>query len=315
VKYLYFSLFVAACAQPSQGRNSTGATTAGTNGATTAGTTGSTTGGGTTAGTTGGATTGSTTGGGTTAGTTGGGTTGGNQDMGPTGNNDLAGSACDVIAQSGCGPNEKCIPNPPGDFCGSLGSSPVPTAGLCGDSLAPPATADTCAAGDGCVQYTNFDSSKHVSYCLDFCHGDGDCTQATVTGGLPAKCVGTLSNNPRYQVCSISCNPIGAADGNNGCPMGTACFYVVAGTMAAPVETTDCGFYGTVNTATACNAMHGDEDCKPGNICATVDTGGGNMTLCRKVCRIGMAGTDCAGGQSCNAFTGLNSPKFGICLP
>jgi hypothetical protein len=61
--------------------------------------------------------------------------------------------------------------------------------------------------------------------------------------------------------------------------------------------------------------MHGNEDCKPGNYCAQVNDGTMTTTKCRKVCRIGMAGTDCAGGQTCNSFPGLNSPKFGICLP
>jgi hypothetical protein len=187
---------------------------------------------------------------------------------------------------------------------------------LCGDSATPPDTSDSCAAGDGCTTLGDYNGMRVADLCTQFCYTDTDCKQATYSGGLPPKCDIPLMGTTKYKACTISCNPVGAALGTNGCPAGLGCDYGNDGMTGSVFELTDCAPFGMVDTANPCNQMHGDEDCKPGNICATVNSG---SAKCYKVCRIGQAGTDCPnGGQTCQAFGGYPNgynPKFGICVP
>jgi hypothetical protein len=292
VKYLCFSLFVFGCAQAHSSHSTS--------------TTGSTTGG-------------------TTAGTTGGmvdmamephdlaGADFAGADFAMSSSmNDLAGT-CDLITQAGCNANEKCVPGAMGNLCASKGATSVPTAGLCLMSMTPPSANDECAGGDGCITWTNFDMSKTVSICQEWCTKDADCSQPTFAGGDPPRCVGELQNTTAYKVCSISCMPFGAADGNNGCPAGLACSAAVGGTMPNEFEFTDCAIYGGGNAGDDCTA-HGNQDCKPGLVCVNVSGGPTPGTKCRPLCRAGMNGDCPTSGQTCNLPQGVTSPKFGICI-
>jgi hypothetical protein len=218
---------------------------------------------------------------------------------------------CDVISQAGCGANEKCVPTQTGNFCASKGTTSVPTAGLCLMSMSPPSANDECVAGDGCVTVSNYNMTKQVSLCHQFCLKDSDCTQANAAGVGP-KCNGGLQMSS-YKACSISCNPYNAADGTNGCPTGLACTYGVDGTAPNEFEFSDCAPYGAGDATTDCTA-HGNEDCKPGFICVTISGGPSPGTKCHQICRATMNG-DCTGsGMTCQALSGPPMPKFGFCL-
>lgn len=230
-------------------------------------------------------------------------------------NSDMAGS-CDVVAQTGCGASDKCVPADPVNVCVNAGGTSVATGGLCGSSMTPPATADECVKSDGCIGSSDVNNANTVFLCLQFCHGDSDCKQPTVTGSVAPRCDTPLMDTTAYEVCSVSCNPYGAADGTNGCPAGLACRYFVDDQRDKPkvFEVTDCLHYGTADKDGDCTA-HGNDDCKPGFICVTLMNGSTTTNTCKTVCRTSKGNADCGGGQACQAFSGVTGAVFGACIP
>jgi hypothetical protein len=165
----------------------------------------------------------------------------------------------------------------------------VGSGGLCGP-------ADDCGAGNTCTAIP-----MGISYCTQDCNRDADCTQPTVAGGIAPVCLQPGAGLKNF--CTPSCNPVGAADGTQGCPARTACLYDL--NLVGPgvdEEVSVCVAPGTIGEAGDCSST----SCAPGLFC--IDS------VCRRVCRLGSS--TCPAGQTCQApipASVLPSPRFGVC--
>jgi hypothetical protein len=215
----------------------------------------------------------------------------------PPPGSDLSVTMCDPVAQTGCGPGEKCSLDSTGNVCLSDGTKPNGAA--CG-----PAT-DDCIHGTLCVGPVAMTLN-----CRQFCQSDNNCTQspppsgATPEANNKAHCVLSLTGSTD-KVCSFACNPVAAA-GASGCATGFAC--QTFGSMTIP-EFTDCGIPGLGTDGASC-LTNGNGDCAAGFVCVSV----GATAHCRKACRANTAG-DCTGlgGYACLLATGAT--MFGFCCP
>jgi len=172
------------------------------------------------------------------------------------------------------------------------------TAQLCGASSTPASATDNCAAGDGCIILLRDDGTALASQCLQYCSSDSDCRQPVAPGGIAGRCDIDLGS---YSVCTDSCNPVGAADGTNGCPHGLSCQYIIE-TMRdlLPFEVTNCQQYGAQREGQSCTG----HDCAPGLTCFA--------SVCRKVCT---DPSQCAAGVPCNSTGEVLFDHFGLCTP
>jgi hypothetical protein len=214
---------------------------------------------------------------------------------------------CDLVQQTGCGPNEKCVWDGTGNSCASKGAgSPLGTGTVCMQS------ADACVAGDECLSAP----MSSVSLCVQYCNSDGDCKQPPVAGIAP-QCTGFIDSMMSIHLCSIACNPYNAADGM-GCPPGLACTYQVGpppnapGPSPAPVEGTDCLTHGTGGDGADCSTN--DLACAPGFYCVHLTGSMGTTVTCRQVCQAGQNGQCACANCHCNTFPGVANPKFGVCF-
>ncbi len=213
--------------------------------------------------------------------------------MGQVSANDLRSGSCDPVAQTGCGTNEKCVPDHDLDLCLPL-SSP---AGAIGTECVV-AAGDTCAAGEVCIETT--DSRAFV--CHQICRVDADCTGPTLSGAPAPACDLSLTDST-VATCTPSCNPVGAVTGGAGCGAGLTCalqaVLLVPQTAALIV---DCASPGSAGLGASCVDT---DDCVPGAVCSGA--------TCQQVCHIGGHG-ECPSTQSCVGFAGLSEPSpFGTC--
>jgi len=204
---------------------------------------------------------------------------------------------CSLVAQSGCGAGEKCTLESSGSTCitdGTKGNGQ-----LCGPA------SDDCAKGNLCTV-----ESASLLQCRQFCAADSDCKQGAAPGGAQntPHCLLTFTGTTA-KVCTVACNPVLAA-GASGCATGLGCQVFATATIP---EATDCALAGAGGDGADCTT-NGTSDCQGGFTCVQVTgTGGTVVNHCRKVCRQGMAGTDCAGqaGYACRVATGTT--MFGFC--
>jgi len=205
---------------------------------------------------------------------------------------------CNLVSQTGCGAGEKCTLETSVPACitdGNKGNGQ-----LCGPA------ADDCVKGTLCTQ-----ESASLLQCRQFCNVDSDCKQVAAPGGaqnLP-HCLLTFTG-VTAKVCTVACNPVLAA-GASGCAAGLGCQVFATATIP---EATDCSLPGAGGDGADCTAK-GTADCQAGFTCVQVTnpTTGAIANHCRRVCRQGMAGTDCAGqaGYACRVATGTT--MFGFC--
>ncbi len=207
---------------------------------------------------------------------------------------------CDVVAQSGCGANEKC----------TLGAMDVNTCSSDGDkapgAICGAASSDDCLKGSLCTQ-----EATGLDQCRPFCNADTDCKQAA-QGGVATNvghCLVTLSMSTA-KVCTIACQPVTKA-GASGCATGLGC--EVFGDTAT-TQATDCAKLGAGGDGADCTTNK-TADCAPGSVCVGVTSGATTLYHCRLVCRSNTA-SDCpAGGYQCLAPTGVTTPAWGFCCP
>jgi hypothetical protein len=212
---------------------------------------------------------------------------GANAITGPTAERDLAGPAAPVDL----GGTTTTMPRDLGNPGGAL-----PIGARCLGSANPPTAVDECAPGSAC---TVAHGARDVQLCHQTCLLDGDCQQATFPGGAAPLCEGATSTT--HGTCSISCNPVGAAAGTNGCGTGLACYLLSDHTRS--VEYTDCIAPGGGSEVADCSA-NGDADCAPGLLCINV-----LLSICKFTC---VDDRDCTGGESCMAFFNVSS-VYGYC--
>jgi hypothetical protein len=200
---------------------------------------------------------------------------------------------CDPVAQTGCGPNEKCSLGQMGTICLSDGDKLVGQ--LC----------DT-AGSDDCIHGLLCSNEAAANQCRQFCKVDSDCTQpASGSAQNPARCVEQYMGTTAM-TCSVPCNPVSKV-GPAGCAAGLGCgLFAVASTM---VMATDCTGLGSGIDGADCKSS--SRACASGYACVTGSSG---APLCRQVCRAGTPG-DCSGaGYLCAVPTGP-SPPWGFCCP
>jgi hypothetical protein len=208
---------------------------------------------------------------------------------GPTEPRDLAGPMA---------PHDLADSNP--TLVPDLGSVPstmpgtIPLGGRCLGSANPPSTVDQCVSGAVC---TVSHGARDVQLCHQSCQIDGDCQQATFPNGAAPACEGGTATTPG--TCSISCNPVGAAVGKNGCGDGLSCYLLSDHTRS--LEYTDCIAPGGGGEAATCNS---DLDCAPGLLCINI-----LFSLCEYTC---INNNDCPGTESCMPFFNVSS-VYGYC--
>ncbi len=190
---------------------------------------------------------------------------------------------CNEVTNQGCAANQKCtigdVANPTRCACGG-GAAP---GGACNVTI----NGDTCASGNICLS---------DDQCHKYCRTDADC------GGLGACIVDILfqtGQRSSLKVCSgapSGCSPLPPATG--GCPAGQGCYWFggAAGNM--------CLQAGTLATNAACTSS---TDCRPGNLCVSVNGGG---STCLQVCDPGNPA--CPGGRTCRMLTGGGA--YGACI-
>jgi hypothetical protein len=232
---------------------------------------------------------------------------GGNDDMAIAPGADLSGGGgtpdllitCDPVAQTGCGPGEKCTLGATGTTCLSNGNKA--TGQQCGTG-----GADDCVAGDLC----SVDSmTATTDMCREFCNTDTDCHQPAAPAGATAEpkngphCIITFTGTTA-KACTVPCNPVTRA-GASGCPGTLACVY--GGTATIP-ELTDCSTPGSKLDGAVCADS---SECANGLVCV----GSAATYHCRQVCRNATPG-DCSGaGYLCAVPAGVTAPMFGFCCP
>ena len=190
---------------------------------------------------------------------------------------------CNEVTSQGCAADQKC----------TIGDTAHPTRCACGGGAGPGAACtvtingDTCASGNICLVDDK---------CHKYCRTDGDCA------GLGA-CIADLlfqtGQSSGLKVCSgapSACSPLPPATG--GCPAGQGCYWLggAAGNM--------CLRAGTAATNAACASS---TDCRPGNLCVSVN---GGASTCLQVCDLG--NPSCPGGRTCRQLTGGGA--YGACI-
>jgi hypothetical protein len=190
---------------------------------------------------------------------------------------------CDTVAQTGCGPGEKCRLGNGGSVCdvaGTLAIGQVCTLRSDGS--------DDCVRGGFCLAS---DFPRHsAGQCSRFCSADPGCTSFSIAGD-PSVCV--------ENVCSNPCNPV-AALGATGCP-GTDLSCVVLRNSGSQIAL--CGsFFGTLPEGATCSTGSVG-DCQNNLSCV-----GGK---CRRACREGVT-ADCGAAAFCASSGG---PTWGFCCP
>jgi hypothetical protein len=156
------------------------------------------------------------------------------------------------------------------------------------------ACSGSCAAGEVCALAHGV---RDVNICRQPCQIDGDCQQATFPGGLAPFC--------ESGSCSISCNPVAAAEGVNGCGPGLTCYAISDRSRpSGEVVITDCVPTGNGTLGASCNAT---PDCAPGLVCLNFAV----LTQCRQLCNLA-DGSGCPSTQTCGAFFNVTS-LYGFC--
>jgi hypothetical protein len=184
-----------------------------------------------------------------------------------------------------------------------LGSAPTSAADLSsttpvttGNSLG--AACGSCAAGEVCALSHGV---RDVNICRQPCQIDGDCQQATFPGGLAPFCEGATAM--AQGSCSLSCNPVNATVGANGCGAGLACYAISDRTRpSGTVIISDCIPPGSGASGAFCNET---TDCAPGLLCVNV-----LLSQCYPVCNL--ADGICPAGTTCTQFLTVSS-QFGFC--
>jgi hypothetical protein len=175
---------------------------------------------------------------------------------------------CSGYPQSGCAPNETCMPGPP-DQCCPAGKTQEN--GPCGDDVTFTGVWHAnCAPGLVCIGGT----------CRKFCQSPADCASGYCVGFGPPP-------TPAYSVCTIP-QPCDLLSPWKGCPLGMTCLPVGE---SGGATVTDCSGAGQGVGAGACVAS--PLDCKPGFVCVNGS--------CQQWCRALPAGfSDCPAPTTCN---------------
>ena len=190
---------------------------------------------------------------------------------------------CDPVAQSGCGPGEKCDVVAGAYACAAAGA--VGELGRCDRAVEPSA----CATGLVCVA-TAWGDDRCQRFCapdLAVCRAEESCAVAgeTADGAAYHACAGRNQCDPLAQDC------VDAAHSCQLGPSGTLC--------AAPAEP-------PAPDGAACTASH---ECARGSACATV----GAATRCLRLCAPGGGVPRCDGGASCARYTDVGPIAVGVC--
>lgn len=160
------------------------------------------------------------------------------------------------------------------------------------------ACSGSCGAGQVCALSHG---TRDVNICRQPCAIDGDCQQATFPGGLAPFCQGASAMTAGS--CSISCNPVGASPGTNGCGAGLSCYAISDRSRpSGTVIVTDCVPPGASASGAFCNET---PDCGPGQVCVNV-----LISQCYPLCNL--ADGVCPAGTTCTQFFNVSS-QFGFC--
>jgi len=198
---------------------------------------------------------------------------------------------CTALGAQGCSAGSTCALS-----CGSSGETQLmcTVAGLGEPGSACVSDAD-CKPGTQCF----VDDACGVRTCRAFCEGEGGCPGGG-SCSTPIFCSDDPAAPSAARICSIPCDPVGAA--TQGCVTGQFCFVF-------PNEIVDCDCKADTRSGTNGDGCVDSRNCAPGNICVT----SGSESVCRPLCRL--AQPTCAASTTCTQLTNPTYREFGACLP
>ena len=193
---------------------------------------------------------------------------------------DTAASTCDAVAQTGCGPGEKCavvLDDSGGQRIACAPNGTVPLSGRCGSF----AGVDDCVAGMACVGGVCRQACDPAE--PGSCPSPQTCTVAGDTGVGTCATLTSTASSP--DLAASTCDIVA----QTGCRPGEKCALVSEG---AGGERTTCAPDGTVGLGGRCTAQGDLDDCVAGLSC--VDG------TCQRFCDPAQP-FSCPTGQTCDA--------------
>ncbi|MEX1364619.1 MAG: hypothetical protein AB1Z98_15945 [Nannocystaceae bacterium] len=199
---------------------------------------------------------------------------------------------CDPTAQTGCAPDEKCMPwaNDGGGSWNATTCTPLdPAPNAVGDPCTVVGSGvsgiDDCEAGAMCW---DVDPATNMGTCIELC----GCSYATpICDGPSTVC--SISNNSSLTICTDVCNPLDPM----ACDAGQGCYPVGSFFQCAPDASGGGGMPGD-----PCMFING---CEPGTVCigaAAVPGCAGGVGCCVSACSVTDPAPGCPAGTSCQAW-------------
>lgn len=203
--------------------------------------------------------------------------------------------ACNMVAQTGCGPGEKCtlVESPTGNLRGCVALTGDVAEGHACRRADEGFGHDDCSAGSTCTFIGVVPpSAGGTRRCRVLCEEDTDC-------GTGERCAALTRETDGGGFCGPVCTPFG-----NDCPTPLECTRVWPGSRATPPASdffVTCRAPGARPAGATCDPVA--EDCATGLVCATL---GGGAGVCLMPCD---ANHPCAAGD-CTLLDGT----LGLCL-
>jgi hypothetical protein len=195
-----------------------------------------------------------------------------------------SGAACNPACQSGCSCGR----------CNVAGSEAVctPTVGTVALRQVCTPTKDNCAAGLICLLEADT-CGAGLGRCYQHCTTSGSAAaQCGTTGACEIPILDGAGKDTSYRACGLGtqlCNPVLAANTNNGCPS------TALGCYVNPAGATYCDCPNRATAVILGGVCEVYNDCAPGLICT--DSSGSAGRHCRQACTI--VNPTCPNGQRC----------------